>query len=228
MMSRFSLCATWIRPAAKTPRSAWTPGMKTRSSRALTRDAPPTSTSMRSPRARTSRPYNSILSPRGIHNHFPAWRNYREYSGGMMTDWGAHHFDIAQWGLGMDESGPVEVIPPSDPKAEYGVRYIYASGVEMIHGTYKAPDGKDRDGIHFIGENGIVHVNRGQLESWPGEIVKTPLGASQKPRFKSPGHHQNWFDCIKSRERAICDVEIGARSVTVCHLGNLAYWYGRK
>src|ERR1035437_6685720 len=52
------------------------------------------------------RPYNSVLSPRGVHTHFPDWRNYREYSGGMMTDWGAHHFDIAQWGLGMDDSGP--------------------------------------------------------------------------------------------------------------------------
>ena len=58
------------------------------------------------------RAYNSVLSPRGVHKHFPAWRNYREYSGGMMTDWGAHHFDIAQWGLGMDDSGPVEIIPP--------------------------------------------------------------------------------------------------------------------
>src|SRR5262245_40096595 len=58
------------------------------------------------------RPYNSILSPRGVHQHFPDWRNYKEYSGGMMTDWGAHHFDIAQWGLGMDESGPIEIIPP--------------------------------------------------------------------------------------------------------------------
>ncbi len=57
------------------------------------------------------RPYNSVLSPRGVHGHFPDWRNYREYSGGMMTDWGAHHFDIAQWGLGMDESGPVRDHP---------------------------------------------------------------------------------------------------------------------
>ena len=59
---------------------------------------------------------------------------YREYSGGMMTDWGAHHFDIAQWGLGMDESGPVEIIPPEDPKATRGLRYLYANGVEVVHG----------------------------------------------------------------------------------------------
>ena len=173
------------------------------------------------------RPYNSILSPRGIHQFFPNWRNYREFSGGMMTDWGAHHFDIAQWGLGMDESGPIEIIPPTDPKAEQGVRYLYANGVEMTHGNYTAPDGKDRDGVHFIGESGIVHVNRGQLESWPPNIVTDPLGASEKPLYKSSNHQQNWIDCIKSRNRPICDVEIGARSATVCHLGNLAYWHHR-
>src|SRR5204863_9600267 len=80
------------------------------------------------------RPYHSVLSPRGMHNHFPAWRNYREYSGGGMTDMGAHHFDIAQWALGMDESGPAEVIPPQDAKAESGLKLLFANGVEMIHG----------------------------------------------------------------------------------------------
>ena len=62
------------------------------------------------------RGYSSVLSPRGIHNHFPAWRNYMEYGGGMVTDWGAHHIDIAQWGLGTDDSGPVEARPPEDWK----------------------------------------------------------------------------------------------------------------
>ncbi len=175
-----------------------------------------------------SRPYNSILSPRGIHNHFPSWRLYREYSGGMMTDWGAHHFDIAQWGLGMDESGPVEIIPPADPKSETGLRYIYSNGVEVIHGGHKDPDGQDRGGVHFVGESGIVYVDRGQLMSWPENIVRDPLSAGEKPLYKSDEHHQNWFDCIKSRQKPICDVEIGARSVTVCHLGNLAYWNHRK
>jgi predicted dehydrogenase len=173
------------------------------------------------------RPYNSILSPRGIHNFFPNWRDYREFSGGMMTDWGAHHFDIAQWGLGMDESGPIEITPPTDPKADHGLRYLYANGVEMFHNNYKAPDGKDRDGVHFVGDSGVIHVNRGQLESWPPNIVTDPLGASEKPLYKSSNHQQNWIDCIKSREKPICSVEIGAHSATVCHLGNLAYWHGR-
>jgi predicted dehydrogenase len=166
------------------------------------------------------RPYNSVLSPRGVHKHFPNWRLYREYSGGMMTDFGAHHFDIAQWGLDMDESGPVEIIPPDDPKAKRGVRYVYANGVEVIHG----PSG----GIQFIGTDGEITVNRGTLSSKPEEIIKQPLGEKDVHLYQSPGHQRDWLNCVRSRKRPICDVEIGARSVTVCHLGNLAYWNHRK
>src|SRR2546428_2739210 len=99
------------------------------------------------------RAYNSILSPRGVHDFFPNWRNYREYSGGMMTDWGAHHFDIAQWGLGMDASGPVEIIPPEDPKAQKGVKYVYANGVAVIHAD-KDDTGKNVNGVTFVGSEG--------------------------------------------------------------------------
>jgi predicted dehydrogenase len=166
------------------------------------------------------RPYNSILSPRGIHDHFPAWRNYREYSGGMMTDWGAHHFDIAQWGLGMDESGPVEIIPPEDSTAEKGVRYVYDNGAEVIHG--------EGGGVTFVGETGEIVVNRGHLSSTPETIIKEPLGENDVHLYESPGHQRDWLNCVKSRKRPICDVEIGARSVTVCHLGNLAYWNHRR
>ena len=169
------------------------------------------------------RPYNSILSPRGVHNFFPNWRNYREYSGGMMTDWGAHHFDIAQWGLGMDESGPVEIIPPEDKKAMHGLKYIYANGVPVIH-TEKDADGKPVDGVVFVGSSGRIQVNRGKLSSNPEGIIKEPLTEKDVHLYKSPGQQRDWVNCIKSRKRPICDVEIGARSVTVCHLGNIAYW----
>jgi predicted dehydrogenase len=175
-----------------------------------------------------TRPYNSILSPRGVHSFYPNWRNYREFSGGLMTDWGAHHFDIAQWGIGADDSGPIEIIPPEDSTAAKGVKYIYANGVELIHGPYKDPDGRDSGGVHFVGESGNVYVDRERVNSWPENVVKDPLGSSEKPLYKSDEHHQNWFDCIRSRNKPICDVEIGARSVTVCHLGNLAYWNRRK
>jgi predicted dehydrogenase len=166
------------------------------------------------------RPYNSVLSPRGVHDHFPNWRAYREYSGGGMTDFGAHHFDIAQWGLDMDESGPVEILPPDDPQAEVGVRFRYANGVEMIHGG--------PGGITFVGTDGLISVDRDRLVSVPEEILKEPLGEKDVHLRKSPGHRQDWLDGIRSRQRPICDVEIGARSVTVCHLGNLAYWYRRR
>jgi predicted dehydrogenase len=166
------------------------------------------------------RGYNSVLSPRGVHTNFPDWRQYREYSGGMMTDWGAHHFDIAQWGLGMDESGPIHIIPPEDPKATRGVRYLYANGVEVVHA--------DSGGIQFIGSDGEITVNRGKLESKPTEIIKIALTDKDVHLYHSKGHQRDWLDCIRTRKRPICDVEIGARSVTVCHLGNLAYWHHRK
>jgi predicted dehydrogenase len=178
------------------------------------------------------RPYNSVLSPRGIHNHFPNWRNYREYSGGMMTDWGAHHFDIAQWGLAADKSGPVEVIPPGDPKAERGVKYIYANGVEVIHAdTIPGMDPeklKKMRGVTFVGTDGIVFVDRGYIDSDPGDLHKQPLGENDVHLYKSPGHQREWLNCVRSRKLPNCDVEVGARSVTVCHLGNLAYWNHRK
>src|SRR5262249_30534231 len=155
------------------------------------------------------------------------WRQYREYSGGMMTDWGAHHFDIAQWGLGMDDSGPVDIIPPDDPKADRGLRYVYTNGVEVLHGPIDKSVA-DFDVVLFLGADGAIQVNRGKLASKPAEIIKQPIGDKDVHLYKSPGHQRDWLDCVKSRKRPIADVEIGARSVTVCHLGNLAYWNHRK
>jgi len=167
------------------------------------------------------RPYNSVLSPRGVHDHFPNWRSYREYSGGAMTDWGAHHFDIAQWGLGMDHSGPVEIIPPDDPNAGTGLRYLYANGVEMIHDS-------SRGGATFIGTEGKIFVDRGKFQAEPESIGQEPLGEKAIRLYASSNHGQDWLNCVRSRKLPICDVEIGCRSVTVCHLGNLAYWNHRR
>jgi predicted dehydrogenase len=165
------------------------------------------------------RPYNSILSPRGVHNHFPAWRDYREYAGGGHADMGAHHYDIAQWCLGMDDSGPVEILPPLVPHAHHGVTYRYANGVVMVHGG--------PSGCTFTGTDGTLRIDRDHLSSDPVAIVKEPLGAKDVHLEKSPGHHRNWIDCIRSRKRPVADVEIGARSVAITILGNLAYWNGR-
>ncbi len=166
------------------------------------------------------RPYNSALSPRGVHNHFPAWRNYREYAGGGHSDMGAHHYDIAQWALEMDRSGPVEIVPPDDPDATQGVKYVYPNGIEMIHGG--------PGGCVFTGTKGTLRIDRGILTSDPEDIVREPLGEKDVHLYQSPGHHREWINCIRSRKRPNCDVEIGARTVAIIQLGNLAYWNHRK
>lgn len=170
-----------------------------------------------------TRPYNSVLSPRGVHTHFPNWRNYREYSGGGMTDWGAHHFDIAQWGLGMDESGPVEILPPNGKDVKR-LTYKYANGVTMHHGGLQGYG----FGVVFVGEKGKVCVDRGRFKAEPEEIAaEYKVGSDPIKLYASSNHQQDFLKCIRSRQRPICDVEVGCRSVTVCHLGNLAYWNNR-
>ena len=166
------------------------------------------------------RPYHSDLSPRGVHTHYPVWRAYREYSGGYLTDMGAHHFDIVQWALDMDSSGPIEVQPPHDSKDDRHARVIYANGVEVMHG---GPNGST-----ILGTNGGIAVDRDRLQSFPASILEKPLEDSDVHLPTAKDHHANWIDCIHSREKPICDVEVGARSITVCHLLNQAYWHGRS
>jgi predicted dehydrogenase len=165
------------------------------------------------------RPYHSDLSPRGVHTHYPVWRGYREYSGGYLTDMGAHHFDIVQWALDMDQSGPVEVHPPRTHGDDRTARVIYANGVEVIHG---GPSGST-----FLGTDGCIAIDRDRLTTVPASILDKPLEETDVHLPQAKDHHQNWIDCIRSRERPICDVEVGARSITICHLLNLAYWHGR-
>lgn len=166
------------------------------------------------------REYNSVLAPRGVHKHFPNWRSYREYGGGMVTDWGAHHFDIAQWGLGMDESGPVEIIPPTEANAQEGAQVLYADGTVVKHVS--------GNGVTFIGSEGRIYVNRGKFESTPESLVETPLEQHRIQLYESNDHIGDWLTCIGTRKRPICDVEVGARTVSVCHLVNLAYWNGKR
>ncbi|MDG2469170.1 MAG: gfo/Idh/MocA family oxidoreductase, partial [Pirellulaceae bacterium] len=96
-----------------------------------------------------------------------------------------------------------------------GVKFLYANGIEMVHGG--------PSGCEFHGENGTLRIDRGVLTGNPVSLVNTPLGKSDLRLPKSPGHHRNWLDCIASRQRPVADVEKGARTVTIVHLGNLAY-----
>lgn len=176
-----------------------------------------------------SRPYNSELSPRGVHNHFPNWRRYREYGGGGVTDWGAHHFDIAQWAMDMDESGPVEIFPAPQAAAKSGVRYRYAGGTEVIHNS--------GNGITFFGTEGKIYVNRGKFELWLGSeqkaesvadlerVISEYLPSGSKRVYNSKDHKLDFLQAIRTRKPPIADVEIGARTVSVCHLVNLAYYH---
>lgn len=177
------------------------------------------------------RPYNSVLSPRGVHKHFPEWRHYREYGGGGVCDWGAHHLDIAHWALGFDNTGPVEIVPPKDPNAQSGVRLLYANGVEITH--------RSGNGVTFYGDKGKIYVNRGKFELWLGDEQKAKevgeckqmlqdlLPANAVRLYNSYDHLGDWLRSMHTRKPPICDVEIGQRSATACNLINLAYFHGK-
>jgi predicted dehydrogenase len=164
------------------------------------------------------RGYNEKLCPKGMHNHYPQWRSYKDYSGGGMTDWGAHHFDIAQWGLGMDESGPVEIYPP-DGKEHKTLTYKYANGVLLYHGG--------PGGVRFTGTDGWIQVDRSYLKFSKDSLKDEKIGENEIHLYKAHSHMGNWLECVRERKQPICPAEVGARSVTVCHLGNLAYWHKR-
>jgi predicted dehydrogenase len=177
------------------------------------------------------RPYNSILSPRGMPQNFPEWRHYREYGGGGVCDWGAHHFDIVQWAFGCDESGPVEFFPAASPDAQSGVRWRYANGLEVTH--------QPGNGITFYGDKGKIYVNRGKFQLWLGgqlkaetmddysPLLKELLPANAVRLYRSTNQITDWIKCMKSRQLPVCDVETGQRSATVCNLVNLAYFHNQ-
>jgi predicted dehydrogenase len=176
------------------------------------------------------------------------FRWWQAYSGGKMTDWGAHHNDIAQWGLGMDGSGPVGVEAMGYPSEKrplcynhprnFEVTYTYADGAKLIC------MGRGENGILFVGEpdkemadskgrrqrgkDRWIFVARGQIRASDDKLLKEPLPPSATRLEVSNDHMGNWLDCLRSRKRPICDVEVGHRSVTVCHLGNIALKLGRK
>ncbi len=153
----------------------------------------------------------------------PGWISLYPYSGGEMTGWGSHGLDMIQWALGMDESGPVEVWPEGSRSMTCEVRYRYESNIELRLDN-KGPAG----GALFVGDKGTILVDRGKYQAAPPEIGKPVHKEGEIELYISNNHMRNWFDCIRSREKPIADVEIGHRSATVCHLGNIARWAGRK
>lgn len=168
-----------------------------------------------------SRPFNATLSPPVTEDIFPHWRNYKEFGGGILSDWGAHMFDIAQWGLGMDRSGPVKLFPP-DGKEYKTLTMVYDNGIVMKHEDFGRGFA-----VRFIGSKGRLDISRKFLDSDPANIATATIQAGEKRLYSSDQHHQDWLDAIRDRKAPICDAETGHRTATVCCIANIAYWVGR-
>ena len=160
--------------------------------------------------------FNSELAPPITKDVYPNWRKYKEFGGGMVTDWGAHMFDIAQWALDMDDSGPTEIFAP-DADHPF-LTYKYNNGIIMTHEKWEW-----NNAVLFTGTGGEIRIARGKLETTPASVKDKPIGDSQKHVYKSENHYKDFLNAMRKRTKPICDVEIGHRTATVCNLGNIAY-----
>ncbi len=172
--------------------------------------------------------------PQRCHRTFRFWY---DYSGGTMTDWGAHHNDIAYWAVGIIAPRTVDSCIQTTPTPggyttfpEYEVNYTYENGVtltvrttpdENFSGQLMRPGGQ-RNGIRFEGTDGWIWVNREQLQASDPVLLKTPLPDDAIHLYSSSNHMENFFDCVRSRKPPICEAETGHRSATMCHLGAIA------
>ncbi len=192
--------------------------------------------------------------PERCHYEFRWWY---EYSGGKMTDWGAHHNDIAQWGLGRDGTGPVAVegagVADKRPDcynvhSSFKVDYTYADGTKLVCSdgqladapdpkssvAGKGRDGKERreehgNGILFVGDGGKwVFVNRGTITASDPKLIEEPLPKDATRLYTSRNHMANFLECTRTGKPTICPADVGHRSVTVCHLGVIALRTGKK
>jgi predicted dehydrogenase len=184
------------------------------------------------------RPFNGRFHRYGKPPHVVPWHFCRDFGGGNLTSNAVHAFDVVQWGLGMDDSGPVEIVPPETNQCPV-LTYKYASGVllqvdwKLDRQKHVVPAGWDENtriqnfGAVFVGEDGWIHVGRrGYLESHPKEILEESP-ARTDPWHPVNNHHQDWLRCIKTRQRPACDVAVGCQSTIVSHLGCIAHWTGR-
>jgi len=188
-------------------------------------------------------PAHEFVPERG---HF-SFRYWSEYSGGTLTDWGAHHNDIALWGLGLDRSGPVSAegklltkpVPGGyTAPAAYEIEFTYANGVVhnclsttasgVTGGPAKGKPGDQPHGVKFEGPDGWLFVTRGKIEASKPEILNDKFSDKESRLPVVNDHMGNFFDCIRTRKAPICDAEIGHRSASLCHLAGIAVRLGRK
>ena len=161
------------------------------------------------------------------------WRWILDYSGGQLTDWAGHHIDIAHWGLGLDRTGPVTVEGTGrasetglyNVPVEYDFICEYANGVKLrVANQTKLEHGM---GAFWLGTDGWVHVNRGGLYASDPKILEEIIGDEEIQLYKSENHQRNFIDCIKSRKETSAPAEIGHRSISVAHLGEIAMMTGK-
>lgn len=168
--------------------------------------------------------YNHRLAPSSNDVKFwPDWRLFEETGGGILSDWGAHMFDIVQWALGMDHTGPVKLVPPADPTAVRGLKLYYDNGIEVEHKDF----GRGW-GVRFFGTEGQMDISRGYFETTPASLLNTDFTSLNVKLIRSENHYSNWLDAIKNGGTPICDVETGHRSASICHLSNIAYKLNRS
>ena len=165
--------------------------------------------------------FNAELSPPVEQDIFPNWRQYKEFGGGYLSDWGAHMFDIAHWALDKDSSGPLKLFPP-DGKDHKSLTMMYDNGVAVKHEDF----GRGY-GVRFIGTKGRLDISRSFLDSNPANIAEATINPTEIQLYNSTDHHQDWIDAIKNNKSPICDVETGHRTSSVCCLANIAYWLNR-
>jgi len=162
----------------------------------------------------------------------PGWLRIQAYGAGMITGWGSHHLDTAQWGMDTEYTGPVETEATAkfpekgrwDVHGDYNIEYTYANGVKLIC----ADNNTNRQGVSFEGDEGWIHVKRWSIEAEPASILTSEIGPDEVHLYKSDDHKKNLVECIKSRSLTVAPVEIGHRSNTVCLLGSIAMNLQRK
>ena len=164
--------------------------------------------------------YNELLLPDVSIRNFPAWRSFKEWGGGGISDLGAHMFDIVQWGLGMDTSGPVEVLP-----AGFGAKVLtfkYANGVIMK----KEDFGMGGMAVMFEGTEGWVAAGRWWMKTCD-KLKDVSIQEKTGFVYESNDHCKDWIDCMRSRKQPICSPETGHRSATICNMANIAGQLGK-
>lgn len=164
---------------------------------------------------------NPLLKPDGGDTCWGAWRWYKRTGGGYMTDWGAHMFDIVQWALGKDQSGPVEVIPPGYSYYR-NLTYKYENGCVVEETTF---DDKGQ-GVKFYGDKGWIAVHRGNFYASDPKF-EMKVSDSEVPFEARAGHHRVFIESIKSRMDPNVPVEVGHSSCTMCNIGIIAGEVGR-